>query len=66
LPVANASSHNPSGAWQLERSGTSWNPPFPALIKAVILVACVVMMVQTVLHVVHAIRHLRDADGGGR
>ena len=22
-------SHDPSGAWTLERSGTSWNPPFP-------------------------------------
>ncbi|PSJ20727.1 C4-dicarboxylate ABC transporter permease, partial [Halomonas sp. ND22Bw] len=32
-------SHNPLGEWQLERSGTSWNPPFPALVKGVILLA---------------------------
>lgn len=58
------SAHNPSGAWQLERSGTSWNPPFPSLIKGVILVAVVVMLLQTVLHVVHALRHVRDDTAG--
>ncbi|MBK8907740.1 MAG: TRAP transporter small permease [Rhodospirillales bacterium] len=50
------SSHNPTGDWQLERSGTSWNPPFPAMTKGVILVAVAIMMLQAILHVIHAVR----------
>lgn len=50
-------SHNPFGELQLERSGTSWNPPFPALTKGVILFALALMLVQTVLHLVHTLRH---------
>lgn len=49
-------SHSPLGGWQLERSGTSWNPPFPALIKGVILLSVAVMMVQAVLHIIHSVR----------
>ena len=45
---------NPAGEWQLERSGTSWNPPYPSLTKAVILIAVSIMAVQAVLHVVQA------------
>ena len=54
------SSHNPSGAWQLERSGTSWNPPFPALTKGIILMALAIMTLQSILHVIKAIRALSD------
>ncbi len=50
------SSHNPAGDWQLERSGTSWNPPFPAMTKGVILLAVAIMTVQAVFHIVHAVR----------
>lgn len=49
-------SHSPLGAWQLERSGTSWNPPFPALTKGIILVALTIMTVQSILHLVQALR----------
>lgn len=56
-------SHNPAGDWQLERSGTSWNPPFPALTKGVILLAVAIMMVQAVFHIVHAFR-ASEAHGG--
>ena len=45
------SAFNPMGEFQLERSGTSWNPPFPSLTKGVILIAVVVMAVQSILHV---------------
>lgn len=55
-------SHNPLGEWSLERSGTSWNPPFPALTKGIILVALVIMTVQTVLHIIHALRNAPDVD----
>lgn len=57
------SSHNPTGDWQLERSGTSWNPPFPALTKAVILLAVAVMMLQAILHVIYAVRGSAAAGG---
>lgn len=61
-------SHNPAGDWQLERSGTSWNPPFPALTKGVILLAVAIMTVQAVLHIVHALRAPETPSGkeGGR
>ncbi len=61
-------SHNPVGDWQLERSGTSWNPPFPALTKGVILLAVAIMMVQAVLHFVHALRapEAQSEKEGGR
>jgi TRAP-type mannitol/chloroaromatic compound transport system permease small subunit len=61
-------SHNPVGDWQLERSGTSWNPPFPALTKGVILLAVAIMTVQAVLHIVHALRTPEAQSGkeGGR
>jgi len=49
-------SHNPLGEWQLERSGTSWNPAFPAYTKGIILFALLLMTVQMILHLVHAIR----------
>lgn len=58
-------SHSPLGDWQLERSGTSWNPPFPALTKGIILVALVIMTVQTVLHIIHALRNDPDVDPRG-
>ena len=62
------SSHNPVGEWQLERSGTSWNPPFPALTKGVILLAVAIMTVQAVLHIVHALGTSEAPSGkeGGR
>jgi len=56
----------PTGALHLEGTGTSWNPPTPALLKLLVLICVVAMLVQTVFHLVAAIR--RDtsapADGG--
>lgn len=49
-------SHNPLGEWQLERSGTSWNPPFPALVKGLILFALALMTLQALLHLVQSLR----------
>ena len=51
-----SASHNPLGEWQLERSGTSWNPPFPALVKGMILLALAIMCLQALLHVVQSLR----------
>ncbi|MCK2183833.1 TRAP transporter small permease subunit [Halomonas getboli] len=53
-------SHNPLGEWQLERSGTSWNPPFPALVKGVILLALAIMCVQSFLHLIRSLRRRPD------
>lgn len=47
---------NPAGEWQLERSGTSWNPPFPALTKFFILLAVTLMTVQAFLHLIQTLR----------
>lgn len=49
-------SHNPLGEWQLERSGTSWNPPFPAFTKGMILFALALMTVQATLHLIESLR----------
>lgn len=49
-------SHNPLGDWQLERSGTSWNPPFPALIKGMIMLALIIMCIQSLIHLVQSLR----------
>ena len=50
----------PTGAFHLEGTGTSWNPPTPALLKLLVLICVVVMFVQTLLHLIAAIR--RPAD----
>ncbi|PWG64391.1 TRAP transporter small permease subunit [Spiribacter halobius] len=50
------STHDPMGNWTLERSGTSWNPPIPSLIKGAILVALAVMTVQALLHFIQSLR----------
>ncbi|WP_146910418.1 TRAP transporter small permease subunit, partial [Halomonas halophila] len=55
-----SASHNPLGEWQLERSGTSWNPPFPALVKGVILLALAIMCVQALLHLSRSLRRKPD------
>lgn len=49
-------SHNPLGEWRLERSGTSWNPPFPAMVKGVILFALALMTLQALLHLIQSLR----------
>jgi len=48
--------HDPSGVISLERSGTSWNPPFPAMTKGFILLAVGLMAVQALLHLILSLR----------
>jgi len=48
--------HNPTGAIHFEGTGTSWNPPTPALLKILVLICVVLMFVQTLLHLIAAIR----------
>lgn len=42
----------PLGDLQLETSGSAWNPPFPALLKAQILLIVGVMFIQFLLHLI--------------
>lgn len=58
------SSHTPLGEWTVERSGTSWNPPFPTLTKGIIMVALAVMTVQTILHLVQAFQAVSNSRKG--
>ena len=46
----------PTGELRLEGTGTSWNPPTPALLKMLVMICVVVMFVQTLLHLIAAIR----------
>ncbi len=50
----------PWGGWRLETSGSAWNPPFPALLKVVILVAVAVMTLQFLLHLIRDLRGKGD------
>ncbi len=47
---------NASGQFRLETSGSAWNPPTPAIVKAILFLTLCVMCAQFVLQ---AIRHLR-------
>jgi TRAP-type mannitol/chloroaromatic compound transport system permease small subunit len=51
---------SPWGAVHLETSGTAWNPPFPALLKGIILVVVCLMFVQFTLHLINEIKQLRN------
>ncbi len=46
----------PSGEIRLEGTGTAWNPPTPALLKMLVLFCVALMFVQTLLHLIDAIR----------
>ncbi len=46
----------PTGAMHLEGTGTSWNPPTPALLKLLVLICVVAMFVQTAFHLIDALR----------
>lgn len=59
--------HTPTGEIHFEGTGTAWNPPTPALLKIIILFCVVLMLVQTVIHLVKAIRRdVSDENGGDR
>lgn len=57
---------SPSGEFLLERSGSSWNPPFPAFIKITILVTASVMFVQSTLHLLQEFMHSNKTSQGDR
>ena len=47
---------SPVGDFKLERSGTAWNPPIPALVKLAFLVTAIVLALQSILHLWHILQ----------
>ncbi len=43
----------PSGEFRMERSGSAWNPPIPALVKLALLFASAVLAIQSIAHLHH-------------
>ena len=52
----------PGGELHLEGTGTSWNPPTPALLKLMVLICVAVMFVQTCFHLIAALRRDTSDD----
>ena len=63
--LACQATHTPSGEIRFEGTGTAWNPPTPALLKIIILICVVLMLIQTAVHLIKAIRRdvNREMDG---
>jgi TRAP-type mannitol/chloroaromatic compound transport system permease small subunit len=53
---------NPWGELQLETSGTSWNPAYPALLKGIILLTVIIMFVQFTLHLIQEIKAIKELN----
>ena len=54
---------SPPASWYLP--SISWNPPFPALVKGMILLALAIMTVQALLHLIASLRAKATPDDQG-
>ncbi|MHA6297433.1 TRAP transporter small permease subunit [Devosia sp. CAU 1758] len=54
--MSSKATFTPSGEFRLEGTGTAWNPPTPAMLKVLVLICVGVMFIQTLLHLIDAIR----------
>ncbi len=54
--------YTPWGELRLETSGSAWNPPIPALLKAAIFVVFCIMVVQFFLHLIQEVRSFWRKD----
>lgn len=52
----------PSGQFYMETSGSAWNPPTPAIVKAILFTMLCVMSVQFALQAIRHIRRNPDLD----
>lgn len=52
--------YTPWGEFRLETSGSYFNPPYPALLKALIFVIFCILSLQFILHIIHEIKSLRS------
>ncbi|WP_105902733.1 TRAP transporter small permease subunit [Vibrio gangliei] len=50
----------PWGEFRLETSGSYFNPPYPALLKALIFIIFCILSVQFILHIIYEIKSLRS------
>jgi TRAP-type C4-dicarboxylate transport system permease small subunit len=46
----------PTGELRLDRSGSAWNPPLPALVKGALLVCLILMAVQALIQLIYWLR----------
>lgn len=58
--------HTPTGRIHFEGTGTAWNPPTPAMLKIIILLAVSVMFIQSTLHLIEAVRRQPTKPSGER
>lgn len=54
--------YTPAGMFRLETSGSAWNPPTPAIVKAVLFLTLCTMTLQFALQVVRHLRRNPDDD----
>ncbi|MEJ6078333.1 TRAP transporter small permease subunit [Vibrio sp. 1-Bac 57] len=57
--LAESAWFSPFGELRLNTSGSAWNPPFPALLKAIILFSFCILTIQFILHLIAEIKELR-------
>lgn len=55
-PTVFKSFYDPTGAFRMITSGSAWNPPYPALLRAFLFIALVAMTVQFLVFVINKIR----------
>ncbi|KFC68553.1 TRAP-type mannitol/chloroaromatic compound transport system, small permease component [Devosia sp. LC5] len=58
--MSSKATFTPAGEFRLEGTGTAWNPPTPAMLKVLVLICVGLMFVQTLLHLIAAIRRKPD------
>lgn len=65
--MSSKATFTPSGEIRLEGTGTAWNPPTPAMLKILVLFCVGLMFIQTLLHLIDALRRKPAAtvDGSG-
>lgn len=51
---------SPLGELRLNTSGSAWNPPFPALLKAIIFISFCILTIQFLLHLIAEIKALKE------
>ncbi|WP_022942354.1 TRAP transporter small permease subunit [Psychromonas hadalis] len=58
--LAESAWFSPVGELRLNTSGSAWNPPFPALLKAVIFISFCILTIQFLLHLISEIKALLE------
>ncbi|MFN3274198.1 MAG: TRAP transporter small permease subunit [Paracoccus sp. (in: a-proteobacteria)] len=60
--MADRALYTPGGEFRPERSGSSWNPPTPALIKTFLLIVMLALTVQFLIMAINHARRFRQGD----